>query len=1731
MQRDTPYNDKQKREKKREEKREEKYEKKREEKHEQKREQIYNGEDMSIKQKNELLEIVNEIPKLYEDKENEIISSLIYSYIHKYPKSIESYESFINFYIQIKNYKSALNLLYAVIYLDKDNKKFIELMKNCEEKLVSKICKIPAIYKSQLSYPEKMGLYRDSQHIINRINNETISMYGQNDPHHYMNDNTTEPVLSEDIFNNKIHIVKQGKHYIALAKHNIEPGEIIFQEKPYMLTQHIFSNNYTYSTCYHCLKERNVSEKSYACPINPHDCPYIFCNWKCLINNIKVHEIECSILPIIDAASKESGIMYYTVLHIFRVLIKTRIERNYNNRKYNILNDIFSVYSYYNAVKENQKNIFKSFNILANRIILEFPSSFYLYLKQKELVEFMLIIWQYSPFIKYYSPSLILQNINPEITFGLVYSPILSKLHHSCIPTCSYYYDENGILIIRAICKIPEGGKLCINILPDQYLPLKIRKSFKGIPRVFACDCIRCSDPTENNLHLRSIKCPKCIIGYIYPIKTESLVEALKLHWYDQELNNTISNVSENSNELDVIHNEENIISQKNISLNSFLKYSKQSEGNINGSNSTYDNKNISQNKTRDMKNSSEINKKSIEQSSSKNSHTHYLNEEKKKKICSNLEKEIERWICSNCGKLSLKGNKRCVKLENKIYLLYNEAENNYIKGNVITARNKLLKVSNEFFNIFHPNHYIIFNVNVLLAGLLRHDPNKQVFDSLIFFRRAIIAADNVLPPCSLEKIHLYACLAHYTFNCSNISKLYNKGFGLSSKFIFDPMYASIWNSYTITGYKSTLTILLLQKLRTYSISMNKFTPHMDIEFHINRKDEFSDFYRKVTHNKNESFRHIKQVTKNDPFYPIYMACQCMDINFEENKYFVNIFKSFKNIYYLGNGLNALCLAAGFGNVNLVKVLLKLNYSLFFKNELNINALLHMASSYLPDEQNAYHSNYYYTLLKEIELQHVELELFEKDYFGEINTASNDDASNQNFEKKHNYMNPYNFKNKIENPIPFDLLMDDEFVYGEKSKDMDNRQKNILILFISHLYNLQKKKKKIYKRNLKFNQKIMANQTSNFISQSEASNITSSDKESESDVSSIKIGEYHNKYNNLRVIKNHENTESEINRRRNDRYKRKSAREKKMANLSYNSNKASSDFSKEESIDDLNSNKSYSNNNDNANANSNSNAKFNRPLKSLENVDKSSISRKKKKQNSEKKIKSEISEYSESSNSSTVDKSSSINSQTSFEKYYYDEYNIDIESTSENSEDVLNNKMNNYFCEKMLIQSVSHKLLGFNNALHYACVRGKRELAKQLLISGVPVMLLNGEGNTPLHMSAFSGHNEIVKTLIEFKTDVNSVNTNGETPLMLATYQLHFNVIKTLIEHNASVVVNGVDVDTLKNTAIDNYSISNSIARNNNNTILHCLVYGILKTHKIFYKNKLDMDDIATVTNHGFSELTSSKYLTQTSTYLNINHTISNIPIIEQLSHDFFLLPFKLLHRIKKAIIIIKYLMVHCPIYLYEIKNSNGYNPFELLKAIWKKLCERRIEILGVSDLRMSSFSDNQKNIVFQGWSLITSLINILLSILRTDTSVLTSIYKNFIRIKDPNSSTMQLKEIENKSEHGEEQSKETTNKNGAILKKTSIMNKSGEIEKKSGEIEKKSGDIEKKSGDIEKKSGEIGKKSGEIGKKSGEIENKSGEIENKSGENENKNGVKPKVSKKVLLKKMKAHLIKNKNS
>ncbi|KJP88847.1 hypothetical protein AK88_01537 [Plasmodium fragile] len=961
--------------------------------------------------KDELNEIINELPKLHERNDKEVMSALVTSFLERNPKSILAYELFSKFYLKIGDYKSALNLLYAALYLDQKNDKLVSLLRLCEERQVRKEARIPNKYKERICYQERRkelplplplagGLHLSGEGRGGSSRGSDVESSGDSSGRSDGSDLAGE--RSARGIRTPLHPVKQ---LVVLAKRDMEPGDVVLQVKPLILTQQIFCDSYVYPTCYHCLRERNLSSKCYQCPVNPHTCKYIFCSWNCFANNMKVHKEECPILATICAAAKEANLMLHLVLHIFRVLIKLRIDKEYKDKEQHILHDLFLNKSFYEVVRDNQVEIFNSFNTLANRIILEFPSSFYLHLKQKELVEFMLIVWQYSLSIKYYSPSSIIKQANPETTFGLVFSPEVTKLHHSCVPTCSFHYDEGGILTVRSICNIPQGGKLCISILSDPYLPLSVRKSFRGMARIFSCGCIRCTDSTENNLHLRSMKCPRCIIGYIYPMKTEALIEALNIEGEEEDR--------------------------------------KRGKGDV-----------ISEGKVEDGA------------------------EGRVKEVRRKLEGQPERWLCSNCGKVSLQGNKRCVRLEKSIYAQYEEAEMKYMQGDIIQAKKKLLQIHNEVQYLLHPNHHILFNVYTLLAGLMRQDPNRALHESLIFLRKAVIAAENVLPVCSLEKVHLYAHLAHYTFNYSNQCKLYMKtGYSIDAESVIEPIFASIWNSVVITGYNSTLTITLIQQMRTYATCFNVYSPYNEIQFCISNREQFSKFYHHVTQKKNESQKKIKKIMKEDPFYPIYMACQCDDLDYKKEKYVSHIFKLFKNMQYAGNGLNALSIAASFGNVKLVKMLLKLNYSPFYKNELHMNALLHMASSFLPSDHHNHYSNYIPILLEEIASQHVQLDHFEDQYStllhggGDIPTSTAGGASIMCV--KNGYTNLYQWTNDMERPFPFgDLLQDEEFTYGPASCRVDTNQKIILTILLKHLDAKQMYKRRKYKDKLRFNESV-----------------------------------------------------------------------------------------------------------------------------------------------------------------------------------------------------------------------------------------------------------------------------------------------------------------------------------------------------------------------------------------------------------------------------------------------------------------------------------------------------------------------------------------------------------------------------------------------------------------------------------------------------------------------------------
>ena len=70
--------------------------------------------------------------------------------------------------------------------------------------------------------------------------------------------------------------------------------------------------------------------------------------------------------------------------------------------------------------------------------------------------------------------------------------------------------------------------------------------------------------------------------------------------------------------------------------------------------------------------------------------------------------------------------------------------------------------------------------------------------------------------------------------------------------------------------------------------------------------------------------------------------------------------------------------------------------------------------------------------------------------------------------------------------------------------------------------------------------------------------------------------------------------------------------------------------------------------------------------------------------------------------------------------------------------------------------------------LHYAALKGQKEIAELLIAKGADVNAKYDRGWTPLLWAAREGHKEIAELLIAKGADVNAKDDGGATPLDLA---------------------------------------------------------------------------------------------------------------------------------------------------------------------------------------------------------------------------------------------------------------------------------------------------------------------------------------------------------------------------
>ncbi|MFO7870498.1 MAG: ankyrin repeat domain-containing protein [Kiritimatiellia bacterium] len=89
-------------------------------------------------------------------------------------------------------------------------------------------------------------------------------------------------------------------------------------------------------------------------------------------------------------------------------------------------------------------------------------------------------------------------------------------------------------------------------------------------------------------------------------------------------------------------------------------------------------------------------------------------------------------------------------------------------------------------------------------------------------------------------------------------------------------------------------------------------------------------------------------------------------------------------------------------------------------------------------------------------------------------------------------------------------------------------------------------------------------------------------------------------------------------------------------------------------------------------------------------------------------------------------------------------------------------------------------LFGKNGAFFSACVKGKLELAGELLKEGADVNILSQSGVTPLHRAAQYGNTETVRFLIDNGADPSIAPPGIGTPADIAEKNNQTEVLKLL---------------------------------------------------------------------------------------------------------------------------------------------------------------------------------------------------------------------------------------------------------------------------------------------------------------------------------------------------------------
>jgi ankyrin repeat protein len=90
-------------------------------------------------------------------------------------------------------------------------------------------------------------------------------------------------------------------------------------------------------------------------------------------------------------------------------------------------------------------------------------------------------------------------------------------------------------------------------------------------------------------------------------------------------------------------------------------------------------------------------------------------------------------------------------------------------------------------------------------------------------------------------------------------------------------------------------------------------------------------------------------------------------------------------------------------------------------------------------------------------------------------------------------------------------------------------------------------------------------------------------------------------------------------------------------------------------------------------------------------------------------------------------------------------------------------------------------------ALHWAAVKGHKDIAKLLLTKSANVNMKNTGGDMPLHLAVAFCHKEVAEILITYGADVNETRKEGSSPLHTAVERCSKTMVEFLISKGANI--------------------------------------------------------------------------------------------------------------------------------------------------------------------------------------------------------------------------------------------------------------------------------------------------------------------------------------------------------